>query len=194
VTGATLRLFVAVELPDQTKRELSRAADALRAAGARDLRWVRPEGIHVTLKFLGATDERQVAEIERAVAEAARGVRAFDLKPEGIGSFGGRRHLRVAWAGLGGDRQALAALAARVEEAIAPLGFPTEQRAFNPHLTLARVRDETPPDERQRLHEAIASVRAPTFTPFRVERVSLMRSTLGRGGAVYDALSTHPLG
>jgi len=189
-----LRLFIAIELPENTRRELARTIDALRAAGAGDaLRWVRPEGIHITLKFLGATPPAKLNAIESALAEAVSGERTFALRPDGVGSFGGRRNLRVVWIGVGGDTDELATLAARVEAAIAPFGYPTEQRAFRAHLTLARVREDAPPQERERLHELLKAFDPPPFSAFHVKHVSLMQSTLSRGGAVYRALATFAL-
>ena len=190
----TLRLFVAIELPDGTKRELTRTIERLRdAIGGDALRWVRPEGIHITLKFLGAVEPERVEAIHTALRIAVRDIAAFTLRPDGIGSFGGRRSLRVVWVGVGGDTEALSNTAAAVERALAPLGFPTEQRAFSAHLTLARVRDEAPASERERIHAATSSFRPPAFEAFHVKHVSLMRSTLGRGGAVYDAIGAFAL-
>jgi len=219
----SLRLFVAVEMPDEVRRALADAAATLRRAGVDDgLRWVRPEGIHVTLKFLGATAPARVPEISSALAGAVAGVRPFGLRPEGLGAFHGGRNLhftrqhpreayptniRVLWVGVAGNTDQLAALAGRVEAALQPLGFPGEQRRFAAHLTLARVREDADADTRRRLAEALQAYLSkstqtagryrpelvPAFPPFRAERVSLMRSTLGRGGAVYDALATFPL-
>lgn len=191
----SLRLFVAVELPAAIRRELDAVAAALLPhcpAGA--LRWVRPEGIHVTLKFLGAVDPARVEAINTALRLGLAGQRAFRLRPGALGSFGGRRNLRVVWVGVDGDTARLTDLAAAVERAFVPLGFPTEQLALNAHLTLARVRDDAPPADRRRIAAAIDGFAAPPFTAFPVERVSLMRSTLGPGGARYDALSAFPLG
>jgi 2'-5' RNA ligase len=192
----TLRLFVAIELPRDTKRELQDTVEQLRASLRDDspLRWVRAEGIHVTLKFIGAVEPERVETICTALRIGLAGIAPFTLRPEGVGSFGGRRNLRVLWVGVGGDVDALSSAAGAVERALVPLGFPTEQRAFTAHLTIARVRDEASPSERERVHAALASFRAPAFSTFHVEQVSLMRSTLGRGGAVYDAITEFALG
>ena len=114
--------------------------EGLRNAGAPKLRWVRPEGIHLTLKFLGNVEEHRVPSITDALAKATE---AFELtiQPSGVGGFGGRR-IRVVWVGLEGDVERLAALATRVDEACGALGFERERRPFAAHLTLARVPDE----------------------------------------------------
>lgn len=190
-----LRLFVAVELPGEVKRSLDGAIDLLTRGGDTSaLRWVRPDGIHVTLKFLGATARDRVSAIQHALEPAVRSVSPFTLQPRSIGSFGGRRNLRVVWIGIEGDVNALAGLAGRVEKALAPLGVPAEQRAFAAHLTLARVRADAAPADRERLHDLLRGSAPPDIPAFRVERVSLMQSTLQRGGAVYAALAAFPLG
>ncbi|TAK60433.1 MAG: RNA 2',3'-cyclic phosphodiesterase [Dehalococcoidia bacterium] len=189
-----LRLFVAIELPEATMRALIETTAALRRVAPDDaVRWVRPEGIHLTLQFLGATDEDRVPLIHTALRLAVRDIAPFDVAPAGVGSFGGRANLRVVWVGLGDDGGALAELADRVQTATEPLGYAREQRTFNAHLTLGRVREGASRDDRARLHDALARFDAPPIPSFHVERVSLMRSTLGRGGAVYEQLGAHPL-
>lgn len=189
----TLRLFVAVEMPYEVKRLIVDTIESLqRAAVMPWLRWVRPEGIHATLEFLGATPEARLPEIKRALARCANAGAPFDLAPLGIGSFGGR-YVRVVWIGLGGDGGALSDLAERVEESLEPLGFPRDQRAFNAHLTLARVRDDATPTDRERLHDLLTRFEAPAFATFGVTEFVLMQSVIGPGGAHYRPLATFPL-
>ena len=219
----SLRLFIAIELPEAVRAALRDAVAMLRAAGVDEgLRWVRPEGIHVTLKFLGATPEARVPAIVGGLRAAAGDVAPFTLQPAGFGAFHGGRNphftrahpreayhynLRVLWVGMQGDTAALASLAERVEDAIEPLGFPREKRRFAAHLTLARVREDAPRETRIALSAALQPflsestravgvfdpARVPEFPAFRAERVALMRSTLQRGGAVYDTIETVPL-
>ena len=178
-----LRLFVAVDIPHGIKRPIIATIDGLqRALATPALRWVRPEGIHATLEFLGATPDDRVPEIKRALAACAETIAPFDLTPLGVGSFGGR-NVRVIWIGLGGDEGALADLADAVEATLEPLGLPREQRDFNAHLTLARVRDDATPADRARLHDALTRFDAPHFQPFRVTEFVLMQSILGHAGA-----------
>ena len=159
-------------MPPDVKRAVIHTIDGLqRTLAMPALRWVRPEGIHATLEFLGATPEDRVLEIKRALAGCAETVAPFDLTPLGVGSFGGR-NVRVIWIGLGGDDGALPTSRNRVERALEPLGFDREQRAFNAHLTLARVRDDATPQDRARLHDALTRFDAPHFPTFRVERSS----------------------
>ena len=189
-----LRLFVAVELPAAVKDALASTIAALRAAGDDDiLRYVRVDGVHLTLKFLGAVNASRVGAIDAALRNVLAGAASCELQSGGLGSFGGTRALRVVWLGIAGDTGTLAALAERVESALTPLGFPHETRSFAAHLTLARVRDGASPADRARIHALIEQVVAPLAPSFRVESVSLMQSAIGRGGAVYHALHHYPL-
>ncbi len=219
--GGSLRLFVAVELSDDLKRALQDAVGALKRAGAHEgLRWVRPEGIHLTLKFLGATPADQVPAITAALSEHLRGSEAFDLQPRGFDAFhGGKRaatfrtwresyahNVRVVFVGLAGEIESLNALAGRVEAALGPLGFAPEARPFFGHLTLARAREDSTREQRERVSAAMdrfphasdaytgrTAEQPVLFPPLHVDRVSLMQSTLQSGGALYRALEVFPL-
>ncbi len=185
-----IRLFVAIELPDDVRDALATTIDHLRAIdSAQILRFVRPAGIHITLKFFGATAADRVPAIEGALA-AVRLHAAFDLATDAVGSFGGARNLRVVWLGVDDDTNALAAIASLVEDALLPLGFARETRPFAAHLTLARVRDDAPPDDRALMHAALRQIAQPPPVAFHIDQISLMQSTLGRGGATYTQLAT----
>jgi 2'-5' RNA ligase len=187
-----LRLFVACELPPEMKAALTALQDALRRQGAPRVRWVRPEGIHLTLKFLGAVPAQRVADICAALAPTVEGIRPLRLSLGSLGAFGGRRGARVVWVGLEGDVERVAELQRRVEAALARLGFPPENRAFSPHLTLARVPDQVGSTEREQLWDLTKALAAPKAAPVTIREVSLMRSILGPGGAVYERLAAFP--
>lgn len=189
-----LRLFVACELPPEMRAALAALQDTLRLAGGEPpVRWVRPDGIHLTLKFLGAVPAERVAAICAALAPIVDGMRPLTLSLGSLGTFGGRRGVRVLWVSVEGDVPRVAELQRRVEAALAPLGFPTEDRAFSPHLTLARVPENVGADERQRLWDLTKGAAAPEAAPVTIREVSLMRSILGPGGAVYQRLAAFPL-
>lgn len=189
-----IRLFIAIELPPAMLDALAMAMRALRAAGAdAGLRWVRPEGIHLTLKFLGETDEEDLPGVLAALRDVSRCHAPVEIATGQLGSFGGARNLRVIWAGVGGQVEALAAVAVDIDAALAPLGFKPEARTYNPHLTLARVRDDVPPDERTRLHAILAQTASPAPVSFVATSFSLMESKLQRGGAVYRQVAGFPL-
>jgi 2'-5' RNA ligase len=189
-----IRLFVAIELPPSVLAVLSATMHALRVGGAdAGLRWVRPEGIHLTLKFMGETDEEDLPGIIAALRDVAHLHPPIQIATGDLGSFGGRRNLRVLWVGVGGDVEALAALASAIDAALAPLGFKSEARAYSPHLTLARVRDDVSHEDRARLHDIIGGTAAVECEPFRGTTFSLMESKLQLGGAVYRQVATFPL-
>ncbi len=189
-----VRCFVAIELPAEARRCIAGLVAGLREAGVRGLRPVNPEGVHLTLKFLGDVPMSTVDTIAAAVEGAAADACAFDLELRGVGGFPDMRRPRVLWVGVGGDLEALQRLYSAVEGALAPLGFPPEGRAFTPHLTLARLRDGTSPEERARAGAVLASLAWEEGAAVPVGGVSLMRSTLRPGGAVYARLRWVGLG
>jgi 2'-5' RNA ligase len=186
------RLFVACELPPAAREALGDLQRSLREAGSTNLRWVRPEGIHLTLKFLGSVPPPRVGAIQDALAGAAPEPFRWQVRLAELGSFGGPARLRVVWVGLEGDVEPLKELARRVEAALGPLGFPAEGRPFAPHLTLARVRDDASAEERRRLHELLRRFAFPSLPSMTIDSVNLMRSFLEPGGARYACLSRFP--
>jgi 2'-5' RNA ligase len=188
----SLRLFVAIELPGAVREALSRLQHELQRKGLERLKWVRPEGIHLTLKFLGPTPAEKVAAIEEALAKAFEGIDGHELTTGKLGTFGGSRP-RVLWLDLTGDLELTRRVQERVEVATEKLGFPREARGWSPHVTLARVRPEMMREMAGAIGPAISRVRAPAGT-IPVSEVSLMRSTLRPSGAVYERLAAFPLG
>lgn len=188
----SLRLFVAVDLPEQVRGGLGRLQDELRRHNLSDLRWARPEGIHLTLKFLGETPAGRVPAITEALAGAIRGRPGFHLALGETGTFGGRRGPRVLWLDVVGDIERLRQLQTAVEEALVEVGFPPEERGFSPHLTLARVRQPAPAGTAERVAHALRAA-TPPQAEFDVREIVLMRSTLQPGGAVYERLAAFPL-
>jgi len=194
----SMRLFVAIELPDEQKQALARLQAEMKAAlekrfgeGIR-VRWTRPEGIHLTLKFLGETPVDRLEAAKRALAQAVASPPDLRLSIANVGSFADGRAPRVLIAGVEGDTRRLRELAERVETSMAAAGWPREKRSFHPHLTLARLPEDLPEPTRRAVAEA-ARVAAPAAAPpWLVRRVSLMRSRLGLDGARYDAIATFP--
>jgi 2'-5' RNA ligase len=191
--ASQFRLFVACELPSEMRTALAALQEALRRQGAPSVRWVRPEGIHLTLKFLGAVPTQRAATISAALAPTVEGIHPLELSLGALGAFGGRRGVRVVWVGVEGDVERVAELQRRVEAALERLGFPAEQRAFSPHLTLARVPDHIGSAERERLWDLTKALASPPAVRVTVRELSLMRSILGPGGAVYERLAAFPL-
>jgi RNA 2',3'-cyclic 3'-phosphodiesterase len=191
----SLRLFVAVELPPAVCEALSVLQKRLKDFDRdRAVRWVSIDSIHLTLKFLGDTPAARLPEMDAALREAVAGHPPFDLTVEGAGCFPNLRKPRVAWAGVGGDLDALHALRDAVERLIAPLGYPTEDRPFSPHLTLGRARQDTSRIALSSLGEKIGQTKIGRLAGWHVEGVSLMRSDLKPSGAVYTQVAYAALG
>ena len=188
-----LRLFVAIDLPEAVRDSLRRLQDDLRRHDLAGLRWTRPEGVHLTLKFLGETPASSVPAIEGALARAVTGAAPFRLALGAPGTFGSRRGPRVVWVDVEGDLPPLQRLQSAVERELAGAGFPPEQRAFSPHLTLARVPQPPPPGLAERLSRALEAAAAPRGE-FPATEVVLMRSRLQPGGTVYSRVAVFPLG
>ena len=188
-----LRLFVAIDLPEDVRESLGRLQTDLRRHGLSSLRWTRPEGVHLTLKFLGETPATAVTAIEAALARAVRGIPSFRLALGAPGTFGGRRGPRVLWVDVEGELQPLQQLQAAVERELAAAGFAPEERAFSPHLTLARVPQPPPPGLAERVARALEAVPA-ARGEFEATELLLMRSRLQPGGAVYSPVAAFSLG
>ncbi|MFQ5669453.1 MAG: RNA 2',3'-cyclic phosphodiesterase [Acidobacteriota bacterium] len=189
-----LRLFVAVALPEEVRSILRETVSHLRHSLAADrVRWVRPEGMHLTLKFLGQVEAGRVQGVEQALGEAVHHLISFRLCLADLGTFGGRHGVRVAWVGLDGDLSALEHLAGHVERSLVSLGFPRSQRPFRAHLTLGRVREGVPRSGRERIRQAV-NRSVPFSRPFfRVDEIHLMQSRLHPGGARYQRITGFPL-
>ncbi len=188
--GAGLRAFIAIHLSQEARLQLS---DTIRSLGSEipnGVRWVDPEGIHLTLKFLGDIDPALVEDVLRAMQQAASGSLPFQLHLNGLGVFPNQRRPRVLWAGLGGDLDALGALQEKLEAAMSGLNFPRERRTFNPHLTLGRVRDGVSAVARQRIGAVVSSGSLDGADSWPVNAVHLMRSILTSDGAVYSSLGS----
>jgi 2'-5' RNA ligase len=189
-----VRSFVAIELPEELKSELIELNRLLKSGGHPGVRWVDPRGIHLTLKFLGDVAVDRLDDITAALAKATQGISSFKLEVGGLGVFPNMRRVRVAWVGLSGEVDRLRQLQQRVESSLAEIGFPAESRGFTPHLTLARVREQVSPDERQSFGHFIESTDFKARHDIAVDTVFLMRSQLTRQGAIYSQLSSVELG
>lgn len=187
-----VRLFVACEVPDDVKRDISEVIESLRARSHNAVRWIKPEGVHVTLKFLGEVPVKKLPAVKLAIQEAVVGHSPFELEFSNIGTFGGREGLRIMWVGVAGDVLRLEALVRAVNAALAVVGFEPERRPFRPHLTLGRVRDEVPTRQRAEIEVEVGKTEVPV-TSWRTTQVSLMRSKFTAQGAAYEVLATFPL-
>ncbi len=180
-----MRSFIAIEIPDVIKQRMAEVQAGLRKADV-DASWPRPEGMHLTLKFLGEVPESQVPAITDALRESVRGVNPFRLEIAGAGAFPNPRNARVVWVGVAGETDKLSLLRAAVEDAMAGIGMEREERAFKPHLTLGRIKYIR---SRESLAAALEKVKDFRLPGFEVTAVSLMKSELKRTGAVYTEVA-----
>lgn len=192
---ATLRTFIAIELDEDLKDNLARLQNRLRGQmSPRSVRWVRPEGIHLTLKFLGDTTEEQAVQVKEALNRAAAGAGPIPFSVGGVGCFPNTRRPRVVWVGLHEPTGALARLRGAIEEQVVPLGFPTEKRPFSPHLTLGRVHRRASKSEVREVGEVVAASAIGDIDEMTATAVSYIQSDLRPSGAVYTTLACVELG
>ena len=180
-----LRTFIAISLPESVLQAMMNAQEALKESGFR-IRWVRKEGIHLTVKFLGDIERGDVERIHSAMQQVAQAFSPLALQGEGLGVFPDLRRPRVVWAGVSGDMERLRALQRELEARLAGLGFPKEKRSFKGHLTLGRIKDRM---DGVKLGEALRALGDFRTTTFTVHSLVLFQSDLRPDGAVYSRLA-----
>lgn len=185
-----IRTFIAVEVDDFVRQRALDLMDILRTAQA-DVKWVEPENLHITIKFLGEVLSRDIYHICQAVKQAVASIEPFPLVLGGAGAFPDVVRPRTIWLGFTAGAEELVRLQQSVERALLPLGFPREGRPFKAHLTLGRVRRANPGLARlaQLLREQAEFKGAETF----VEQVVVFSSQLTPQGPIYEPLATLPL-
>jgi len=185
-----IRSFIAAELPDELGIWLSQLQAQLKADKSPGVKWVDPYGIHLTLKFLGDVAIDKTDAITRAMETASQGISPFNLTIKDLGVFPNLRRVQVVWVGISGEVTKLSQLQQNIEANLARLGFAPESRAFKPHLTLARLRNQASPDERQKFGQFISDIKFEETYHFEVNVISLMKSQLTREGAIYSRINS----
>ena len=185
-----IRAFLAIELPDSLRPGLAQVQGELKKSHA-DVRWVPAGNIHLTLKFFGNVPDDEIDALAQAAREAAAEATPLQLQATRAGAFPSPQAPRVVWLGLGGDVLPLTQLFYRLEKAFAALGHPPEGRAFNPHLTLGRVKS---PANRERLARLLTKLPPVDWPPFTVKELILFQSVLSPQGSKYTPLKVIPLG
>ena len=186
-----MRLFVALEIPAAVRDNLTAQVAELREFSAKVAdkrpRWVRPENLHVTLKFIGEVAPTKLAGIRDALS-AIRSDAPVEIKFRGLGFFPNEQHPRVLWAGLDASAN-LPPLAGDIDGALETQGIALERRPFTPHLTLARIE---PPGLHEKLRAAIQKNGAREFGSFQTREFYLIESKLKPSGAEYTTLASYP--
>lgn len=188
--GEKRRLFLAVNLNILTTRRIADAIGRMRPVAERrglKVGWVPAANLHVTLKFLGWTSSEVVEAVQDRVAAAVKGVRPFDVGARGSGAYPSLAGARILWVGVHDGSGALAQLAARVEAAVAALGFAPEARPFSPHLTIGRVKGG------EGAEEVLSGCRSNDFGNSSIREVVLYESLMRSSGSEYLALARIPL-
>lgn len=183
-----VRAFIAIEVSPDIHRRMEEAVAPLRAMLARlPVRWVAVDNIHLTLKFLGETSTSNISMLQSMLQNVAAGQAPFEINVGELGAFPSMNRPRVIWIGVQAPQE-LFNLQRRIEAETEHLGYPREQRAFSPHLTLGRISHNASPTEVRQIGEALAAHRVGGLGVMRVESVALYRSDLRPSGAVYTPL------
>ncbi len=188
-----MRLFVALDIDDDIRGRIARLIEGVRGF-APEVRWVRPESLHVTLKFIGEKDEEEAEKIKRMLDTIVAG--AFEMNFRGYGFFPSTRAPRVFWAGIAAGPK-LTSLAATVDEALTQIDIPKEEHSFNAHLTLARgggaPRGRKGDGGLARLQETLAALPTPEFGTMTAREFFLYQSQLSPSGSRYKKLARFAL-
>jgi RNA 2',3'-cyclic 3'-phosphodiesterase len=183
-----VRLFVALDFPDAVRQTLRELIARLQP-GFGSAKWVRPEAMHITLKFVGEVDGEKLAPIRGALAPV-HSTAPVEIHFRGLGFFPNERRPRVLWCGVEASPN-LAELAEAVQRALVPLGIPAESRDFVPHLTLARFNsDDAPRKDLETLVRAAGELKSYDFGRTRETEFHLIESILKPVGAEYKRLET----
>ncbi len=194
MTTPMTRTFVAVRLPVEMRDALHAASRELREQpGGKAARWVAPENIHLTLKFLGDVDDRRLGEVCDAVAQVCAGIPSFEMAVSGLGCFPNTAHPRIVWAGVSRGTRELIQLANSVDVALNRLGFARETRPFDAHITLGRADRRASRAELASLGHTIAGQSIRLYGSMTVTHVSVVKSDLRPSGPVYTDIATAAL-
>ncbi len=179
-----MRLFIALDLTTQNRDALTKLQGRLKKADA-DVKWVEPENIHLTLKFLGEVQEEKIPKIITTIKESIAEFKPFNLEIVSLGAFPGLKYPRVIWAGIEKGKENLEKLAEAIETAMLRLGFPEEKRGFSSHLTLGRIRSDR---NKNNLCREISQASFPAL-PQDISSVKLYQSRLTPQGPIYEKLA-----
>ncbi len=182
-----IRSFIAIDFPDSIQAKLDEVIQMLREKNADTVRWVPAQNIHLTLKFLGDISPANLQMLCKILTAEARRHEPFTVQVGGIGAFPSIRRPRVIWIGVEGNAT-LDALQNGVESETRRLGYAPEERAFSPHLTLGRVAHNASPDRVRQLSDSLIQTKVGNLGIVSVTKVSVFRSDLLPGGAVYTPL------
>jgi len=184
-----IRCFIAVNLPVELKMAIGNVIAPLKKSGA-DVKWVNVENIHLTLKFLGNTDESLIPDITETLSKKLSHYKAFYITIAGVGCFPSEKRPKVIWIGME-DSAVLRNIWNDVDTTLSGFGFLPEGRSYSPHLTVGRVRSMKKVNE---LMNLFVDFRNSDFGRIEVSAIHIMKSELKPAGAEYTSLGRIPLG
>ncbi len=184
-----LRCFIAIDIPKEIKENISEVINLLSKYGA-DIKWVKPENLHITLKFLGKTQDLLISKIKEELSHVISLYNPFHIKIYGTGMFPAVKRPRIIWIGVE-NSNVLISLKEDIEESMSMLGYQKEEKEFNPHLTIGRIRSHK---GIQNIIAALNNFKDKFFGNIMIERIKLMKSDLKPEGAEYTCLSDFMLG
>ena len=188
-----IRAFIAIELPSEPKKELTKLETQLKINSPPVIKWIEPGSIHITLKFLGETSDAILDDLILAMEESVVGVSPFKLDVRQLGAFPGVDRPQVIWVGVSGEMEKLKQLQKNLEKNTEQLGFKRESRTFSPHLTLGRVRDGARPDDIQRISKLLNETVFTALHNINVNQINLMKSVLTPNGAIHTFIGSTKL-
>ena len=188
-----IRAFIAIELPPELKKELTKVETQLKINSSPVIKWIEPGSIHITLKFLGETSDAILDDLILAMEESVVGVSPFKLDVRQLGAFPGVDRPQVIWVGVSGEMEKLKQLQKNLEKNTEQLGFKRESRTFSPHLTLGRVRDGARPDDIQRISKLLNETVFTALHNINVNQINLMKSVLTPNGAIHTFIGSTKL-
>jgi 2'-5' RNA ligase len=184
-----IRCFIAIEIPEAIRKAVTAVTDSLKNTGA-DVKWVSDENIHITLQFLGETEESLIPKIKDTLDKILAPYSPFYIKMSHIGCFPDGRHPRVIWVGIE-ECRTLINLHNDITNAMAEFGYPKEDKEFTAHGTIGRVKSQK---NSLGLRRRLDEIKTAEFSGFEVNSITLMKSELKSSGAKYYSLAEIPFG
>jgi len=182
----TIRTFIAIDINPAIRKALQQLQDDLKQCDCR-IKWIQPDNIHLTLKFLGDVKLKKIDDVNQALEDLAQNIKPFETELTETGAFPSIDRPQILWAGLKDDQQQIADLAASLENKLGMIGFKKEQKKFSPHITIGRIRT---PRNLKALSQELSGYSLPTGISQSIQEVILVKSTLTSTGPIYEKLKT----
>lgn len=179
-----MRLFIAFEMPDEVKKNVVELINELKKVEA-SIKWVEEKNLHITLKFLGWVEDKDLEKLIEMVSRSVENFKSFKVDFKGMGTFPEGKAPRVVWVGATEGAEVLGKIAESLENNLSQAGFRSEKRGFTPHLTIGRIKDKKGVDE---LKLKMAAIKNTEFGEAMIDRLFIMKSTLTSKGPIYEKI------